>query len=127
MFPLFGWKRELGKGTNQVLEAVAKSLESGKINLEGPNLKKANHLNVNLLGRNLSRLVSLGYTASTAKEGKTIEAKTAEEKSSLKQLNEELNELAIHLNIVMEDVLNQISNQELNRMYQAVLELLTCH
>ncbi|MDK2408635.1 dynamin family protein [Aphanizomenon sp. PH219] len=127
LYPLYGWKRELGQGINQVLEAIAKSLETGKVDLDSTNLKKANLLNVNLLGRNLNRLVKLGYTASVAKEGKTMEAKTDSEKNQLKQINEELNELAIHLNIVMEDVLKQISNQELNRMYQAVVELFNCH
>ena len=42
LYPLYGWRRELGQGINQVLEAVAKSLESGKVDLEGTNLKKAN-------------------------------------------------------------------------------------
>lgn len=127
LYPLYAWKRELGHGINQVLESIAKSLESGKTDLENANLKKANYLNVSLLERNLNRLVNLGYTGSVAKEGKIIEAKTDDEKIKVKQLNEELNELAIHLNIVMDDVLNQISNQELNRMYQAVVELFNCH
>jgi hypothetical protein len=127
LYPLYGWRRELGQGIKQVLEAVAKSLETGKVDLDSTNLKKANLLNVNLLGRNLNRLVNLGYTASVAKEGKIMEAKTDSEKNQLKQINEELNELAIHLNIVMEDVLKQISNQELNRMYQAVVELFNCY
>ncbi|BAY61922.1 hypothetical protein NIES22_19890 [Calothrix brevissima NIES-22] len=127
LYPLYGWRRELGQGINQVLEAVAKSLETGRVDLDSPNLKKANVLNVNLLERNLNRLVNLGYTASVAKEGKIMEARTDAEKSKLKQINEELNELAIHLNIVMEDVLKQISEQELNRMYQAVLELFNCY
>jgi len=127
LYPLYGWRRELGQGINQVLESVAKSLESGRVDLESPNLKKTKVFNVNLLSRNLNRLVNLGYTASVAKEGKIVEARTDAEKSKLKQINEELNELAIHLNIVMEDVLKQISEQELNRMYQAVLELFNCH
>ena len=127
LYPLYGWRRELGQGINQVLEAVAKSLETGKVDLDSTNLKKANLLNVNLLGRNLNRLVNLGYTASVAKEGKTMEARTDSEKNQLKQINEELNELAIHLNIVMEDVLTQISDQELKRMYQAIEELFNCH
>ncbi|MFN7203731.1 MAG: dynamin family protein [Aphanizomenon sp.] len=127
LYPLYDWKRELGQGIKQVLEAVAKSLESGRVDLDSVNLKKANVLQVNLLARNLNRLVSLGYTASVAKEGKIMEARTDFEKNKLKQINEELNELAIHLNIVMEDVLNQISTQELNRMYQAVVELFNCH
>jgi hypothetical protein len=115
------------KGIDQVLESVAKSLESGKIDLEGTNLKKANYLNVDLLGRKLNRLVNLGYTGAVAKSGKTIEARTNEEKLRLTQMNEELNELSIHLSLVMEDVLKQISSQELNRMYQAVVELFNCH
>lgn len=127
LIPLYDWRRQLGQGIDQVLEAVAKSLESGRVDLESTNLKKANLLNVNLLGRNLNRLVNLGYTGSVAKEGKTMEARTDSEKNKLKQINEELNELAIHLNIVMEDVLKQISKQELNRMYQAVVELFNCH
>jgi len=127
LIALYDWRRQLGQGINQVLEAVAKSLETGRVDLESTNLKKANLLNVNLLGRNLNRLVNLGYTGSVAKEGKTMEARTDSEKNQLKQINDELNELAIHLNIVMEDVLTQISDQELKRMYQAIEELFNCH
>ncbi|MFM7366182.1 MAG: dynamin family protein [Cuspidothrix sp.] len=127
LYPLFGWRIELKRGIEQVLEAVAKSLETGRVDLDSPNLKKTNILNVNLLSRNLNRLVNLGYTSSVAKEGKKIEARTDTEKNKLQQINEELNELSIHLNIVIEDVLKQISNQELNRIYQAVSELFRCH
>lgn len=127
LYPLYGWRRELGQGINQVLDAVAKSLESGKVDLDGTHLKKANYSLVNLLGRKLTRLINLGYTGAIAKSGKTIEARTPEEKLRLTQMNEELNELSIHLSLVMEDVLKQISSQELNRMYQAVVELFNCH
>ncbi len=127
LYPLYGWRRELGNGIDQVLEAVAKSLETGNINLGSTNFKKANYLNVNLLRRNLSRLLDLGYTNSVAKNGKNMEARTDREKIELRFLNEELNELAIHLNLIIEDVVNQISNQELDRMYQAVVELFRCH
>lgn len=127
LHPFHGWGNELGKGINQVLELIAKSLETGKIDLDNPNLKKANALNVKLLERNLNRLISLGYTSSVAKEGKFIEAKEELDKSRLRQLNEELNELAIHINIILEDVLRQISKQELSRIYQAVSELFHCH
>ncbi|MBO1062807.1 MAG: GTPase [Aphanizomenon flos-aquae CP01] len=125
--PLFGWRDALRKGLQEVLEAVAKSLETGKIDLNNPNLKKANISDVNLLSRNLNHLVNLGYTAAVAKEGKTMEAKTEEEKNQLQKINEELNELAIHLNIVIEDVLKQISTQELNRIYEAVSQLFRHH
>jgi len=127
LYPLALWNNEFKKGINEVLEAVAKSLESGNIELDGLNLRKVNNLNINLLGRNLNRLVGLGYTGSIAKLGEIRVAKTDAEKIKLKQINEELNELAIHLNIVVEDVLKQISNQELNRIYQAVFELFSCH
>ncbi|QHG14656.1 dynamin family protein [Nostoc sp. ATCC 53789] len=124
---LYEWRRGIGKGINQVLESVAKSLENGRVILDTPNLKKANALNVNLLGNCLKRLVNLGYTSSVAKSGNKMEARTEDEKNKLKQLNEELNELAIHLNLVMEDVLKQICSQEIDRMYQAVVELFKCH
>ena len=127
LYPLYGWRRELSRGINQVLEAVVESLEKGTIMLENPHLKKANASNVNLLANNLNRLVKLGYTASVAKNGETREARTNENKDKLKQLNEELNELSIHLNLVIEDVLQQISRQEIDRMYQAVAELFNCH
>ena len=127
LYPLYGWRRELSRGINQVLEAVVESLEKGTIMLENPYLKKANASNVNLLANNLKRLVKLGYTASVAKNGETREARTNENKDKLKQLNEELNELSIHLNLVIKDVLQQISSQEIDRMYQAVAELFNCH
>ncbi|MEG4840119.1 dynamin family protein [Microcoleus sp. B9-D4] len=127
LYPLYSWENEFQKGINQVLEAVAKSLETGKVDLESPNLKKANVLNVNLLARHLTRLIDLGYTDSVAKEGKIMEAKTDTEKIQLKKINDNLNELAIHLSIVIGDILTQISAQELERMYQAVSELFRCH
>ncbi|MEG4440758.1 dynamin family protein [Microcoleus sp. AT9_B5] len=127
LHPVYSWENEFQRGINQVLEAVAKSLETGRVDLDNPNLKRANVLKVNLLARNLNRLVKLGYTASAAKHGKTMEARTEEEKNKLKEINEELNELAIHLNLVIKDVLKHISRQELDRIYQAVSELFRCH
>jgi hypothetical protein len=56
-----------------------------------------------------------------------MEAKTDTEKIQLKNINENLNELAIHLSFVIGDILNQISAQEVERMYQAVSELFRCH
>jgi GTPase Era involved in 16S rRNA processing len=127
LYPLFGWRQDIGRGINQVLEPVAKSLDTGTLSLDTPNLKKANTLNVNLLAHCLRKLINLGYTPSTAKNGKTIEAKNDKEKQALKELNEELNILAINLNLVMEDVLQKIVNQELDRMYCAVVELFKYH
>jgi predicted GTPase len=127
LYPLYGWRRELGTGISKVLEAVAKSLQTGRLDLDNPYLKRAKSKNLNLLENNLKRLINLGYTGSIAKEGKKIEARTDVEKNQLKQLNQELNELAIHLSIVIEDVWKQISDQELERLHQAVVELFKCH
>lgn len=127
LYPIYSWEGEFQKGINQVLEAIAKSLETGVVELDSPNLKKAKIVNVNLLERNLNRLMNSGYTTEVAKNGVTKEARTDKEKQELKQINDELNELSIHLNIVIEDVLKQISKQELNRIYQAVSELFNCH
>ena len=127
LFPIYGCFPELNKGINQVLEAVAKSLETGKVDLDTPNLKRANVLSVNLLSKNLQRLINLGYTGSLAKEGKKMEARTEAQKKELQQINEELNELAIHLNIVLQDVLKQVSQQVVERIYNSVSELFRCH
>lgn len=127
LYPLYGWSRELSRGINQVLEAVAESLEKGQILLKSPNLKKADESKVQLLESNLIRLIDLGYTASTARDGETKEARTDEDKRNLKLLNQALNDLSENLNLVMKDVLRQISNQEIERMYQAVVELFNCH
>ncbi|MEA5576920.1 dynamin family protein [Anabaena sp. UHCC 0451] len=127
LFPLFAWSNELRRGLMEILEAVAKSLETGRVSLDSPNLKKADVIQVKLLESCLKRLVDLDYTASVAKNGTTIEAKTEAEKKKLKQLNDELNQLALHLNIVINDVLKQISKQELNRIFESVSELFRCH
>ena len=127
LFPLYSWRRELGKAIQQILRTILDSLKNGKVELNGTLLKKADYRNVNLLESNLKRLIASGYTASVASKGEVIVARTPAEKLKLKQLNEELNELAIHLNMVMEDVLQQVCEQELGRMYEAVVELFSCH
>ncbi len=127
LYPLYDWSKELRRAINEVLETVAQSIETGKVQLEGTYLKKANQRNINLLDNNLRRIVSLGYTSTIAKNGKKVEAKTEEEKNKLKNLNYELNELAIHLSLIMEDVLNKVTQRELNRMHEAVAELFHCH
>ncbi|MEO0644657.1 MAG: dynamin family protein [Cyanobacteria bacterium J06650_10] len=127
LYPFYGWRRELGKAIQQILGTILDTLKNGKIDLNGALLKKADYRNVNLLESNLKRLIASGYTADVASEGCQITAKTDTEKNRLKQLNDELNELAIHLNMVMEDVLQQVCEQELGRMYEAVFELFSCH
>ena len=125
--PLFDWNIEFKKAIQEVLEAVAKSLETGIVNLNIPYLQNADDSHIQLLSKNLECLIKLGYTDSVAKEGKIIEAKTDIEKKQLEELNEQLNLLAIHLNLIIKDVLKPILSKELNRIYQAVSELLRCH
>lgn len=127
LLPLWQWRDVLGKAIEQVLEAVAESLENGNVNLDNIYLRKAKSINVNLLENNLNRLIGLGYTGSTAKEGRTIEARTDGEKDRVKQLNFAFNDLALNLNNVMENVLEKTIDQELERIFQAVLELFNCH
>lgn len=127
LYPIYGWNRDLGKGMNEVLEAIAKSLKNGIVNLDSIYFKKADSIQVNLLERNLSRLIELGYTSEIAINGKKKIAKTNEEKRNLKQMNDALNELALHLSMVMKDILTLIMNQAGDRIYEAVNELFKCH
>lgn len=117
----------MSKCRNGVLEEITNCLKSGRVDLDIPNLKKANKRYVSLLERNLKRLIELGYTASMAKNGETRSTLTNEDKKNLKQLNEELEQLSINLNLIMEDVLKQVAEQEIGRMYQAVTELFNCY
>ncbi|NCQ69834.1 MAG: GTPase [Microcystis aeruginosa W13-15] len=127
LVPLYDWRNALGRGVDQILEAVAESLENGIVTLDHPNFKKANIVNVNLLEGNLRRLIKLGYSYYFAKNGQNVVAKTQEEKENLKQKNYELNELSIHLSLIIAQVLDKISTQEIQRMYEAVNELFICH
>ena len=127
LYPLYGWRQELGKGINDVLEGVIKSLTSGRVDLEGITFKKAKPREIKSLENCLRRLIKSGYTGSVAKNGEKREARTDNEKNQLKEINEDLNELATNLSRVMEDVLKEICKQEFNRMHEAVVELFKCH
>ncbi len=72
-------------------------------------------------------MLRLEYSHSIAREGVDIEARTAEEKNKLKDLNVALNELSLNLSILIAQVLTKVSTQEINRMYEAVNELFKHH
>ncbi|MEA5536605.1 dynamin family protein [Crocosphaera sp. XPORK-15E] len=127
LIPLYDWRNALGRGVDQILEAVAESLENGIVTLDHPNFKKASIVHVNLLERKIRRLIELGYSHYSAKNGQNVVAKTNEEKENLKQKNHELNELSIHLSLIIAQVLDKIATQEINRMYEAVNELFIFH
>jgi hypothetical protein len=127
LIPIYDWRLALGRGIEQILEAVAGSLDNGSVSLDSPHFKKANIDNVNLLESNLRRLIRLGYSYSTAKHGKKVEARTQAEKDKLEDINTALNELSGNLGRIIEEVLDKISAQETNRMYEAVSELFKYH
>ena len=127
LIPLYDWREALGRGVDQILEAVAESLDKGRVNLDNPNFKKVDINLVNVLESNLRRLIRLNYSYSTAIKGDIIEAKTQEDKDKLKDINSALNELSSLLNLIIVQVLDKISKQEINRMYEAVSELFKCH
>jgi len=127
LYPLYGWQRELSKGTQKILEVVTSSLDSGTVDLENPYFNKASTSSVKLLENNLKRLIHLGYTDERSKNGYSIEAKTKEQKQELKQLNEELDELSIHLNQVLEQILRRIFDIESERIYDTVEKLFQYH
>lgn len=127
LIPLYDWINALKKGVDEILEAVAGSLESGIVSLDHPNFRKADIVYVNLLESNLKRLVKLSYSYSAATYGENVVAKTEQEKSNLQQKNQELNLLSIHLSLIIGQVLDQTSKQEINRIYEAVNELFIYH
>jgi GTPase Era involved in 16S rRNA processing/flagellar capping protein FliD len=127
LIPLYDWRNALGRGVDQILEAVAESLEKSIVTLDHPNFKKASIANVNLLESNLRRLIKLGYSYSTARDGQSVVAKTQQEKDNLKDKNQELNDLSINVSLIIAQVLDKISTQEITRMYEAVNELFICH
>jgi predicted GTPase len=131
LFPLYAWPRELRQGINSVLEAVAGSLKNGTVDLQNTYLEEVDYRKITSLKSCLERLIKLGYTGSLAQTGEETVAKTDYEKDQLQEkiqgLNKEFNLLANDLSLVMEDVLQKICKQELNRMHNAVEELFKCY
>ncbi|MEA5471252.1 dynamin family protein [Spirulina sp. 06S082] len=125
--PLVDWKQSLNRGVGAILEAVAKSLDEAKISLDHPYFKKANSQQVKLLKSDLERLIQLGYSGTTAKEGEIRVAKTEDEKEKLEKLKEGLNDLSKHLNPIIVQVLSDLSEQQKNRIYESVSELFKYH
>lgn len=120
LVPLYDWRDSLSRSVGAILEAVTSSLEKGTVTLDHPNFKKVNSYHVKLLEGNIIRLIKLGYSYDIAKHGKTIEAKTELEKENLRQINNEINELSIHLSLIIPQVLEKTSEQEIQRIYEAV-------
>jgi chemotaxis protein histidine kinase CheA len=127
LYPLYGWRRAFGKGIRDILEAIAKSLDTGKIALEHPNFKRVDISQVKSLEYQIGQLIKLGYTGSVAIKGEKKEAKNTKEKEKLEGIRAALEQLSNIINPMVEKVLEQIYVQEIERMNQAMNELLECY
>ncbi|MDB9501685.1 hypothetical protein PN441_01275, partial [Spirulina major CS-329] len=127
LYPIYGWRRDIGQGINQVLEAVANSLTKGRVNLDGVVFHKAKPQSIQQLSNFLEMLIDLGYTGKVAKEGQKRIAKTGSEKKELESLNKKLNALALQLSIVMGEILSAICNESGDRIYDSIHELFKFH
>lgn len=127
LVPLVEWREALKTVINNVLEAVVKSLDNGRVDLDNINFKKANINQVNMLKNNLYILIQLGYTGSAARNGLLITAKRDKEKLNLQIIKKELNNLSIHLTIILSQILKRVSAQESNRIEESVSELFRFH
>lgn len=127
LVPLVEWREALKTVINNVLEAVVKSLDNGRVDLDNINFKKANINQVNMLKNNLYILIQLGYTGSAARNGLLITAKRDKEKLNLQIVKKELNNLSINLTIILSQILKRVSAQEINRIEESVSELFRFH
>ena len=125
--PLYDWETQIGRGLNDILEGVAESIQSGKINLDNPYFQQTEPTNLKQLQNAISALITLGYTGSTARNGQQRVAKTDEEKKELKLLNTALDTLSLALTQVIRDIFKEICQQQSNRIYEAVNSLFECH
>ncbi len=127
LVPLVEWREALKTVIRNVLEAVVKSLDNGRVDLDNINFKKANVNQVNMLKNNLDILIQLGYTGSDARNVLLITAKRDKEKLSLQIVKKELNNLSINLTIILSQILKRVSAQEINRIEESVSELFRFH
>ncbi|WOB66648.1 dynamin family protein [Microcystis aeruginosa] len=127
LVPLVEWREALKTVIRNVLEAVVKSLDNGRVDLDNINFKKANVNQVNMLKNNLDILIQLGYTGSDARNVLLITAKRDKEKLSLQIIKKELNNLSINLTIILSQILKRVSAQEINRIEESVSELFRFH
>ncbi|GCL46625.1 dynamin family protein [Microcystis aeruginosa] len=127
LVPLVEWREALKTVIRNVLEAVVKSLDNGRVDLDNINFKKANVNQVNMLKNNLDILIQLGYRGSDARNGLLITAKRDKEKLNLQIIKKELNNLSIHLTIILSQILKRVSAQESNRIEESVSELFRFH
>jgi predicted GTPase len=127
LVPLVEWREALKTVIRNVLEAVVKSLDNGRVNLDNINFKKANINQVNMLKNNLDILIQLGYTGSVARNGLLKTAKRDKDKLDIQIIKKQLNQLSINLTILLSQILDRVSAQEINRIEESVSELFRFH
>jgi len=72
-------------------------------------------------------VIQLGYTGSDARNGKLITAKKDQDKSNLQIIKMQLSTLSFNLNMILSQILKRVSDQEINRIEDAVSELFKFH
>ncbi|NER85968.1 dynamin family protein [Moorena sp. SIO3A2] len=127
LVPLYGWRKAMTEGVEEILEPVIESLDNGKLRLDSKTLQAANPTILNLLERTIDDLIDLGYSPAVAENGKEIEARTYEEKSNLTKLNDKLNQLADILKLLINEAVKKILEREMRRVRDALETLLNAY
>ncbi|NEP50942.1 MAG: GTPase [Moorea sp. SIO3C2] len=127
LVPLYGWRKAMTEGVEEILEPVIESLDNGKLRLNSKTLQAANPTILNLLERTIDDLIDLGYSPAVAENGKEIEARTYEEKSNLTKLNDKLNQLADILKLLINEAVKKILEREMRRVRDALETLLNAY
>ncbi|NEO39305.1 MAG: GTPase [Moorea sp. SIOASIH] len=127
LVPLYGWRKAMTEGVEEILEPVIESLDNGKLCLDSKTLQAANPTMLNLLEATIKNLIELGYSPEVAENGKEIEARTDQEKRNLSNLNENLNQLADILKLLINEAVKKILEREMRRVRDALETLLNAY
>lgn len=127
LVPLYGWRKAMTEGVEEILEPVIESLDNGKLCLDSKTLQAANPTMLNLLEGTIKNLIELGYSPEVAENGKDIEARTDQEKRNLSQLNDKLNQLADILKLLINEAVKKILEREMRRVRDALETLLNAY
>ncbi|NEO77773.1 dynamin family protein [Moorena sp. SIO4G3] len=127
LVPLYGWRKAMTEGVEEILEPVIESLDNGKLCLNSKTLQAANPTMFNLLERTIDDLIDLGYSPEVAENGKEIEARTNQEKRNLSKLNDKLNQLADILKLLINEAVKKILEREMRRVRDALETLLNAY
>jgi DNA-binding ferritin-like protein len=122
--PIYDWRRAITESIEGILKSVLDSLKNGRILLDSKAFLTTKKIHVKVLEGYLQDLMDLNYKSHS---GKTIEARTDEEKKHLQKLNRKLNELANILKLIIDDVAERILTREMMRVRDTLENLFTFH